>query len=52
MVVLGLEPWSNHAKDNKISMCCCSAKHAALRGKRKSWLAQNQVNVSGVQQHV
>jgi hypothetical protein len=27
-------------------ICCFSAKHAALRSKRKDWLAQNQNNVS------
>jgi hypothetical protein len=33
-------------KDNKIGICCFSAKHAALRRKRKDWLARNQNNVS------
>jgi hypothetical protein len=33
-------------KDCKISICCFSAKHAALRRKNKDWLAQNQDNVS------
>ena len=30
----------------KISICCFSAKHAALRRKSKDWLARNQNNVS------
>ena len=29
-------------KDYKIGICCCSAKHAALRRKSKDWLARNQ----------
>jgi hypothetical protein len=33
-------------KDYKISICCFSTKHAALRTKSKDWLAQNQDNVS------
>jgi hypothetical protein len=40
-----LEPRSGQTKDYKISMCCFSAKHAALRRKSKDWLAQNQDNV-------
>jgi len=32
-------------KDYKISICCFSAKHAALRRRSKGWLAQNQDNV-------
>jgi len=27
----GFEPWSGQTKDHKISICCVSAKHAALR---------------------
>ena len=42
----GFEPWSGQTKDNKIGICCFSAKHAALRSKSKDWLAQNQDNVS------
>jgi len=42
----GFEPWSDQIKDYKISICCFSAKHAALRSKRKDWLARNQDNVS------
>jgi hypothetical protein len=37
---------SGQTKDYKISMCCFSTKHAALRTKSKDWLAQNQDNVS------
>jgi hypothetical protein len=33
-------------QDYKISICCFSAKHAALRRKSKDWLALNQDNVS------
>ena len=43
----GFEPQSGQTKDYKIGMCCFSAKHAALRRKRKYWLARNQNNVSG-----
>ena len=32
-------------KDYKIGICCFSAKHAALRRKRKYWLARYQDNV-------
>jgi hypothetical protein len=42
----GFEPRSGQTKDYKISMCCFSAKHAALTGKSKDWLARNQNNVS------
>ena len=41
----GFEPWSGQTKDYEIGMCCFSAKHAALRRKRKEWLARNQDNV-------
>jgi hypothetical protein len=40
------EPCSGPTKDKKISMCCFSDKHAALRRKSKDWLARNQHNVS------
>jgi hypothetical protein len=33
-------------KDNKIGICCFSAKCTTLRRKIKDWLAQNQDNVS------
>jgi hypothetical protein len=42
----GFELWSGQTKDFKIGICCFSVKHAALRSKRKDWLAQNQNNVS------
>jgi hypothetical protein len=42
----GLELRSGQIKDYKISICCFSAKHAALRRKSKDWLARNQNNVS------
>ena len=32
--------------DYQIGICCFSAKHAALRRKRKDWLARNQDTVS------
>jgi hypothetical protein len=34
------------SKDNKLGMCCFSAKHAALRGKSKYWSTRNPDNVS------
>jgi len=33
-------------KENKIGICCFSAKHAALRNKSTSWLDRDQNNVS------
>ena len=42
----GFEPPSGQTKDNKIGICCFSAKHAALRRKSKDWLARNYNNVS------
>jgi hypothetical protein len=42
----GFEPRSGQTRDNKIGICCFSAKHAELRSKSKDWLAQNQNNVS------
>jgi hypothetical protein len=41
-----LEPWLGQAKDYEIGMCCFSAKHAALRRKRKDWLSGNRAKVS------
>ena len=41
----GFEPRLGQTKDYKISICCFSAKHAALRRRSKGWLAQNQDNV-------
>ena len=48
----GFEPRSGQTKDNKIGICCFSAKHAALSGKSKDWLARNQDNVSEGGRHV
>jgi hypothetical protein len=42
----GFESRLGQTKDDKIGICCFSAKHAALRRKSKDWLAQNQDNVS------
>jgi hypothetical protein len=44
----GFEIWSGQTKDDKMGICCFSAKHAALtlRRKSKDWLARNQNNVS------
>jgi hypothetical protein len=42
----GYEHRSGQTKDNKIGICCFSAKHAALRRKSKYWLGRNQNNVS------
>jgi hypothetical protein len=41
----GFEPRSGQTKDNKIGICCFSAKHVALRRKSKDRLTQNQDNV-------
>ena len=41
----GFEPRPGQTKDYKISSCCFSAKHAALRRESKDWLTQNQDNV-------
>ena len=41
----GLEHRSRQTKDYKIGICCFSVKNAALRRKRKDWMAQNQDNV-------
>ena len=42
----GFKPRSGQTKDNKIDICCFSAKYAVLRRKSKDWLARNQNNVS------
>jgi hypothetical protein len=42
----GFEPRSGQNNNYKISICCFSAKHTALRRKNKDWLARNQNNVS------
>jgi hypothetical protein len=41
----GFEPQSGKTKDYKSDICCCSAKHAAVKRKSKDWFAQNQNNV-------
>jgi hypothetical protein len=41
----GFELRSGQTKDYKISICCFSTKHAALRRKSKDWLALNHENV-------
>jgi len=46
VVDCGHEPWSGQTKDYKISICCFSDKHAALKSKSKDWLDLNQGNVS------
>ena len=40
----GFELRSSQTKDYKISICCFTAKQAALRSKSKDWLAQNNVS--------
>ena len=42
----GFESRLGQTKDHTISICCLSAKHAALRRKSKDYLARNQDNVS------
>jgi hypothetical protein len=42
----GLELRLGQTKDNKIGICCFSAKHAALRRKSKDCLVRNENNVS------
>ena len=42
----GFESQSGQAKDNKIGMCCFSAKNATLRRKSKDCLDRKQENVS------
>jgi hypothetical protein len=37
----GFEPRLGHTKDYKISICCFSAKHTALRRKSKDWLVHD-----------
>ena len=44
MVNHGFEPLSCHTKDNKIDICCFSA-----RSKNKDWLDGNRDNVSRVE---
>jgi hypothetical protein len=40
----GFKPRSGQTKDYKISICCFTAKQAALRSKSKDWLARNNVS--------
>jgi hypothetical protein len=42
----GFEPRFGQTKNYTFCICCCSAKHTALRRKSKDWLARNQNNVS------
>jgi hypothetical protein len=42
----GFEPWSSQAKDYKITICCFSAKQAALKRKSKDWFARDRDNVA------
>jgi len=42
----GFKPRSGQSKDYKISICCFSVKHTALRRKSKDWLAGNQNKVT------
>ena len=42
----GFEPRSGQTEDYEISICCFSAKQAALMRKSKDWLTRNQDNVS------
>jgi hypothetical protein len=42
----GFKPRSGQTKDFQIGIYCFSAKHAAVRRKKKDWLAPNQDNVS------
>ena len=46
VVYHGYEPRSGQTKDYKIDICCFSAKHTALRRKKKDWLTWNQGTVS------
>jgi hypothetical protein len=46
-----IEPRPGTTKDCEIYICCCSAKHAALRKKRKHWLARNQDDGSDMSIH-
>jgi hypothetical protein len=46
-----INPRPGNNKDGEIGICCCSAKHAALRRKRKHWLARNQDDWSDMSIH-
>jgi hypothetical protein len=39
VVNYGFQPWLGQTIDDKIGICCFSAKHAALRSKSKDWMA-------------
>ena len=41
------DPRPGQTKDFKIDICYFSTKHALLRSKSNTWLAQSQNNVSG-----
>jgi hypothetical protein len=41
----GFEPRLGQAKDNKVGICCFSAKHITLRSKSKDWLAIHKSTV-------
>ena len=34
----GFKPWWGHTTDYKISTCCFSVKHAALRSNSTDWM--------------
>jgi hypothetical protein len=38
--------WLGQTKYYKISICCFSTKHPALRRKSKDWLPRNQYSLS------
>ena len=40
-LTVGFNPRCGQTKDNKIGICCFSAKHAALTRKSKGGLTQN-----------
>ena len=41
-----LEPRPGQTKDYKLSICCVSGKHAALRSKSKYWFDLSRDNLS------
>ena len=41
----GFKVRSGQTKHYELGICCFSAKHTALRRKRKDWLGRNQDNV-------
>jgi hypothetical protein len=46
VVDCAFEPRLGQTKDYTIGICCFSAKHAALRRRRKYWLTRNEDIVS------